>query len=74
MADKPVRTVREVLGDLHALRGSDAAVWVMRNLIETKVSLGGSAYLAVLPLSITPNTTMTSGNSGPSAALSVDAE
>jgi hypothetical protein len=72
VADKPVRTVREVLGDLHALHGSDVAVWVRRNLIETKVSFRGSAYLPVLPPSITPNTTMTSGNSGSSAALSVD--
>jgi hypothetical protein len=71
--DKPVHTVRALLADLQGLHGADVGVWVKRNGMEMKLNLRGSDYRPVLPPSITPDTSMTSGNSGSSLAVSVDA-
>lgn len=73
VAGKPVRTVRELLGDMHALNGADAIVAVKRGGAEMTVKLSATDYRAVLPPPIAPGVTLESKISGASESASANA-
>ena len=71
LANKPTGTVRELLGDLHALQGADAVASVKRGDTEMKVTLRGADYLTVLPSPIDRNATSEAGERGSSGSHSL---
>lgn len=71
VADKPARTVRELLDDLHALKGADAALLVKRRGNDVRVRVRGADYRIVLPPPIGRNEGVTWGESGSSGSSSL---
>ena len=73
VANKPAKTVRELLGDLHALNGTEAVASVKRGGAEMKVKLRSVDYLPVLPLPIDRHASVVWGESGSSESISLSA-
>lgn len=73
VADKPTRTVRELLEDMDALKGTDAVAVVKRGGTEMKVKLRGADYLVVLPPPIGHHAITVTGERGSSWSSSLSA-
>lgn len=73
VANKPTRTVRRTLEDLHGLNGADAVASVKRAGAQMKVELRSVDYLVVLPLPIGRHVSMVGGENGSSGSSSLSA-
>ena len=71
VADRPTRTVRELLDDLHDLKGADAMARVKRGDAEIKVKLPSADYLPMLPPPIDSHATTVAGERDSSESTSL---
>jgi hypothetical protein len=72
VANKPVLSVRQLLGDLKKAHGHDVVAQVERNGIKKTIKLQSSDYGPVLPPPLPPDATMAGGKRGASDSVSVD--
>lgn len=61
VGNKPTRSVRDLLADLHAMKGADAMAVVKRRGAKVMVKLRGADYRVALPPPIAPNDSMAAG-------------